>query len=330
MAKKKKQNRWLPLVILTGVLAVLLIGYSALSAANEKAAEEEARQEAIENAAIMLAAYDKADMATLTYSRNGGDPIRLAVSNGQWVYADDPQYPLNTDIAAEMAGAIASIGAMRRVDEGDKAAFGLTEPSYHIQVTYRDGTSHEYKIGNYNTFSAGYYFEADGEVYIITSGLTTYFAYDLEDLIVLDVIPTDKWADSQYLVSVKVQSGGKSNTITDPAGMETAISAISGMVFDTWDDYYCPAADQAERYQIDGENFVAVTYKTPVASMDANGNPVTNYLETTYQINFGLRGESVVYTSPKDSTIVYRVTAEEVDQVLALLDYVPTDTEAAA
>ena len=90
MARKKKQNRWLPLVILVGLLAVLLIGYSALSAANEKAAAEEAAKELAENAAILLAAYEPADLVELTYARNGGDPIRLAVSDGTWVYADDP------------------------------------------------------------------------------------------------------------------------------------------------------------------------------------------------------------------------------------------------
>jgi len=85
-----------------------------------------------------------------------------------------------------MANALSSMGAISRVnlDGADTEAFGLDDPEWTFSISYKDGTSHTYRLGNYNAFSDGYYFKEDGkdDVYLIVGALLDYFDYTLYDL----------------------------------------------------------------------------------------------------------------------------------------------------
>ena len=322
--QRKKKNKYLPMIVLAVILAVLIIGTSVLSAANEKkAAEEAASLAASQNTSIMLAQYDASTTKSVSYSREGGDFLTFSVKNGSWVYEGDPEFPVNQTIVGSMASALSSMAAERTVEDVDKDACGLTDPAYVIKVEYNDGASHVYTIGNYNSFTGGYYFTMDGDCYMISSGLIPYFDYELDDLLALDTIPVTDWQDIGYVTSVTVTKDGVPNEITDEAGMSGALEKLGAVSLTLCEDYSA-SADEKASYGIDGTHSVSVKYKKAVTSTDESGNQSTNYLETTYTFGIG-QTDGVYYGSPAKSDIVYRLTETAVNELFAYADYVPAE-----
>ncbi|MBQ4354399.1 MAG: DUF4340 domain-containing protein [Clostridia bacterium] len=326
--KTKRKNKALPLIILVVLLAALLIGYKALSAANDRKAAEEAASLASENADTMIAAYDYTTLTSLSYRAQGGDPITLTQSAGVFSYADDANFPLNQTIAAQMANAISQIAVETTVESGSEADYGLDNPAYLIEAAYADGTKHVYKIGNYNAFNGAYYFSMDGTMYMISSGLIPYFQYTEEDLLALDTIPASDWRDTSYIGEITVTNGDKSCTISDDAGKTEVIGAIGAFRLSDCADYYADA-DEKAAFGLDGSVSAAVKYKKAVTSTDESGNQSTSYLETTYTLLIGHAAQDGTgyYVSPQKSNIVYLVDEETVLALLAYAEYVPAPAE---
>ena len=302
------------MLVLIGVLVVLLIGYSALSSAND-------RREA-ENAAVLIAQYDYTTASKLSYQRSGEDKLTFLQSAGVWSYADDAKFPLNQTAVASMASAISTIGIETEITEGTAADYGLDAPEYVIEISYADGASHTYKIGDYNSFNDAYYFSMDGDLYMVASGLLPYFDYTLTELLALDTIPTADWAELGYVNEITVKNGEKSAVISDEAGKESVIGAIGKLSLRECADWY---ADESEKtaYGLGSGASAQVKYKKAVTTADAEGNESTSYLETTYVLNIGSLTENGYYVSPANSDIVYTVSEEAVNELLAYAEYVP-------
>lgn len=336
--KRKKKNKALPLFILVGVLLVLVIGYAALSSANAKKEAEEAAA-AAEDTTIMLAEMDATAITELRYRYGENDWITLNQSGGVWTWAEDAHYPLNQTTAAGLGSAIASIGAIRTVDEGEAADYGLDEPICEIHVSYGAGTTYKYAIGDRNSFNDAYYFrDDDGAFYMIASGLLTYFQTDLDDMLVLDTaLSTVSDGD---IVSVTVTDGEKSNTYTQTATEETDEDGNTTTVYDAdvtalydrfceldlraWADYYADSTDMAETYGIDSTRSLTLTYKKAVSVNSGTettfGTSQTTKVDATYTIYFGSTADGQVYYSPKGSTIVYTAAADVVEGILGDLE----------
>lgn len=325
---KKRKNKSLPLIILVGVLVVMIIAYSALSTANDKKEAEEAAKIAAENADIMIASYDASTVTKLSYQAAGSDKLTFLCSGGVWSYADDAKFPLNQTTVSSMASAISSIAAECEVNEGTAADYGLDAPAYTISVTYSDGTSHTYKIGDYNSFNSSYYFSADGDMYMITSGLTPYFSYELDDLLVLDTLPTSDWSDMNYVNEITVKTADGENTITDEEGKTALLDKISSISLTNCADYYAESAEKTA-FGLDESSVITVKYKKAVTTTDDSGNESTSYLETSYVMNIGaaVGHNEGYYFCPANSNIVYVVDEETVLEILAYVDYVPAETE---
>lgn len=316
--QRKKKNKFLPMLVLCGILAVLVIGTSVLSAANEKkAAEEAAELAASQNTSIMLAEYDAAKTVSISYSRGGEDFLTFRAVNGAWVYEGDPEFPVNQQTVGYMASALSSMAALRAVDEVDREAYGLDNPAFVIRVSYQDGVSHEYVIGNYNTFSGGYYFTMDGDCYMIASGLLPYFDYALNDLLALDTVPAAEWADIGYVTSVTVTKDGAANTITDEAGMTAVLEKLGALSLTVCADYHADDSEKAA-YGIDGTDSISVKYKKAVTSTNEAGAQNTSYLETTYTFDFGAG-----VGGPAKSSMVYQFDEAVIGELLAYAEYVP-------
>lgn len=334
--KRKKKNKVLPLFILVGVLLVLVIGYAALSSANAQKEAEEAAA-AAEDTTIMLAEMDATAITELRYRYGENDWITLAQSGGVWTWAEDAHYPLNQTTAAGLGSAIASIGAIRTVDEGEAADYGLDEPICEIHVRYGEGTTYKYAIGDRNSFNDAYYFrDDDGAFYMIASGLLTYFQTDLDDMLVLDTaLATLSDGD---IVSVTVTDGEKSSTYTQTAteetdedGNTTIYDADVTALYDrfceldlrAWADYYADSTEMAETYGIDGTRSLTLTYKKAVSVNSGTETTAstsqTTKVDATYTIYFGSTADGQVYYSPKGSTIVYTAAADVVDGILGEL-----------
>lgn len=337
--KRKKKNKALPLIVLVAVLAVLMIGYLALSAANDKREAEEAAAAAADTT-IMLAEQDYTTITELKYRSGDGDWITLNQSGGVWTLADDPKFPLDQNTAAGLGAAIASIGAIRTVEEGTAADYGLDEPECEIHVSYGAGTTYEYAIGDRNSFNDAYYFrDDDGSFYMIASGLLTYFQTELTDMIVLDTA-LDTLTDAD-IVRFTVADGDKTGEFrqtaeevtTDDGTTSTVYSEDVTALYDlfceldlfSWADYYADSAEMAQVYGIDQTRSLTLTYKKSVAvdanagTDSANGQTTgqTTKVDANYVLYFGKSGDGQTYYSPKGSNIVYTASDDVVNGILA-------------
>ncbi|MBO5257069.1 MAG: DUF4340 domain-containing protein [Clostridia bacterium] len=326
MNKRKKKNKYIPLIVLLAFIVVMAAAYTMLSSANDKKEAEQAAEAAAANAVEMIAEYDYTTTVGLTYQRAGSDPVKLQVVNGQWKLTDDENFPVNQTTVAAMANAIASIGIRNHVTEGDPADYGLAEPAYTIEVTYDGGVSHQYRIGDYNSFGGGaYYFMMDGAMYTIPTGLTSYFDYELADLLQLDTMPTD--IEQDYINSITVTADGAEKVIDDANGIASLFDIFNDITLTECADYYTDETERTETYGLDGSDKITISYKRAVTSTDAEGNQTTNRLDTSYTFLFGKEHDGAYYVSPEKSTIAYLVSAETVEKIAAYMDYEPAPAE---
>ncbi len=328
MNKRKKKNKYIPLIVLLIFIVVMAAAYTMLSSANDKKEAEQAAEEAAANAVEMIAEYDYTTLTELSYRRDGYDPVELHVVNGLWQMKFDEHFPVNQQIVASMASAISSIGIKNHVTEGSPADYGLEPAAYTIEVTYANGVSHQYRIGDYNSFGGGaYYFMMDGAMYTIPTGLTSYFDYTEIDLLQLETMPTD--IEQDYINSITVTVDGAEKVINDANGIAALFDIFNDITLTECADYYTDETERAETYGLDGSDRIVISYKRAVTSTDANGNPTTNRLDTSYTFLFGADAghDEAYYGSPEKSTMAYLVNAETAEKIAAYMDYEPAPAE---
>ncbi|MBR3998124.1 MAG: DUF4340 domain-containing protein, partial [Clostridia bacterium] len=280
MAKKRK-NKAIPLIVLVLILAGLMIGYSALSQANDRREAEELAAEEAANAVTMIAEYDYTTTSKLSYQPAGSEKLTFLAGAGAWTYADDAKFPLNQTIVTQMAAAISQIGVVTEVTEGTAADYGLDEPLYTIEIAYSDGTAHTYKIGDYNSFNGANYFSMDGDMYMVASALTSYFDYTLEDLLKTDTVPAADWAELGYVNEITVSDSTNTAVITEDEAKSAAIDVIGSVRLTNCADYYADDSEKAA-YGLTSGASVTVKYKKAVTTTDESGNENTTYLDTAW------------------------------------------------
>ena len=331
MNKRKKKNKYIPLIILLVFIVVMAVAYTMLSSANDKKEAEQAAADAAANAVEMIAEYDYTTLTELSYRRAGSDPVELHVVNGLWQLKSDEHFPVNQTTVASMASAISSIGIKNHITEGSPADYGLEDAAYTIEVAYGTGESHQYRIGDYNSFGGGvYYFMMDGVMYTIPSGLTSYFDYELADLLQLETMPAD--IEQDYINSVTVTVDGTEKVIDDANGIAALFDIFRDITLTECADYYTDETERAGTYGLDGSDKIVISYKRAVKSADAEGNETTNRLDTSYTFLFGADAghDEAYYGSPEKSTIAYLIDAETVEKIAAYMDYEPAPAEDAA
>ncbi len=318
MTKRKKKNKYVPLVILLVFVVVMAVAYSMLSASNDKKEAAEAAEEAAANAVTMIAEYDASTMTALTYHRDGEDAIALEVVNGEWKLSADEHFPVDQTVVSQMASAISSIGIKSSIEEGDPSEYGLSEAAYTIEVTYETGESHQYRIGAYNSFGGGsYYFMADGKMYTISSGLNMYFDYGLDDLLLLETMPTD--IDGEYINSITVTWDGEEKVFEDEESIDTLFGLFGDIRLTECADYYMEDTER-EVYGLDGTRSLTISYKRAVTTSDADGNETTSRLDTSYTFLIGADAghDEAYYGSPDKSSIAYLIPSSTIEALIAV------------
>lgn len=319
--KSKKKNPALRLIILCLCLAILAIAYAGLTAWNRKNAEAErlAAEEAAKSTSVAVADFDPASLTELTCERAGQDPLTFVVVNGAWQWKDDASFPLDQTAVSAMGSAVTSITALRTLDEveGGPAACGLDEPACTITANY-GGERHVYRCGDYNATYKAYYLDADGLLCLTTSNLASVFSKDLSDLLHRDSVPAADWTDRSLVTSVTVRDGGEERVLTDADEMDAVLTALSSVYLRNFADYNADEGEKAA-YGLDGSRSVTVSYRKSVSAAGADGNTVSNYLDTVYVFEIGdpdPDDETLTAVSPASSSVVYLISAEKADALL--------------
>ena len=183
-----------------------------------------------------------------------------------------------------------------------------------MTVSY-GGEKHVYACGDYNGTMKAYYLEADGEIFLTSVNLKTYFGKGLEDLLQRDSIPSADWASREMVTSVTVRDGGEERTITEAEEFEDIVSALSSVYLKQYADYHADADEKAAY----GSRSVTVNYRKSVSTTDENGNTVANYLDTAYVFEIGdpsAEDDTLTAVSPASSSVVYLISAEKAAAIL--------------
>lgn len=308
MAKKK--NRGARMFFALALLALLVVLYIVivpkLSSGEEAATEAETE---------MLADYKTDNLTALSYTYTGGDEtislsFRYKSSNYTWYLEGDDEFPVDQTTLSEMASAIVSIPMDRRLssDEITTSEAGLDSPAHIITANY-GSTEYTYKIGDYNSFTGTYYFSVSGDdsIYMIASGLQSYFEAGLLDLAQYATIPT---LTSSNVVSYDVMDTMSSATYSD----STHIGYLSSLyIYDAID--YKPDDEMLTYYMLGGEaTTVTVPYTETLTvqnddSSIASGAGVSVDHTITFKVGALCDGDdSKRYVMIDDSPLVYKMS----------------------
>ena len=329
----KKKKLIAPLILLF-VLIFLIGGYVILKQYNEKKAQEDEAPEETEKITVL----DKSSL-TMTSLKVGDGDLNFSYVNDSWVWAGDEKFPLDPSLMLELDTALSNVLADMEIKEpGEISEYGLDEPQKTITAEFSDGTSCTYEFGNVNNFNNLQYLTVSGDstVYMVDRTISEKFDTDVNSLIKTDTCPivTDS-IQAGDVTSILISAGKKTNDITDEKGIKDLFTPVYAMNLTDWEDYYADSAEMKEKYGIgEDSDTVTITYTKMESAADSDGKTSTVKVPYTYTVLLGNRfisdekdedGNPIAayYYTVKDSTIVYSVSADKVEETLKFLDYVP-------
>lgn len=120
----------------------------------------------------------------------------LNFSATEWDWSDDAEIPLDNMAFANLVTTLNEAVTSYKIEdvtEDQLAEFGLAEPALRIRFGFSDGTSKEYRFGNFNNFNSLYYFcesSATDTVYMVNSGVKESLDLDILDFVLIETPPT--------------------------------------------------------------------------------------------------------------------------------------------
>lgn len=334
-------KKLLPLIILVVVFAALIIGYAMLSKNSADTAESTTTAQ---TTYITLKNTSAADVTAISYTIDG-EKLSFILADGTWVNADYQKMPIDQTLLDEMASAVSSIGATRKIadDRTNSADYGLDKPSLTVEVKYSGGDTVTYIVGNKNAVSGGVYFamSTDDAVYSVEPKFSDSFDYTIEDLIVLDKMST---IDKSEIKSVSVSTAagtrlfdsesvadesGKSKTvwsITNEQGTKTELdstvsdkllSALVSLDLDKCADYDAATGELAA-YGLDKPTVVTINYARikSVSGAVTGTSQGSVSIDYSYKIDIGYDSEGKAYAKLQDSNMVFELDTKEISLLL--------------
>gem|GEM_PF-1409997 len=331
------KKRTVSLVVLVAVFALLFGVYEIII----HLPKEEENPETTEDSVIMLAEFDSADIVSISYIHEG-ETAEFEKGTDKWYLKSDVNFPLDTATVSKMATAIASIGAERFVSdltessdaEKELSSYGLDDPEFVITVKYADGKAYKYTVGDYNKFNGCNYFRVDNDakIYMIKNALCGYFDYTVNDLIVLDKMPS---FDEEKTVGFELTNGSvlAVTRAEEEEDVKTLYGIFSKIKLSDWKEYYADG-DKLAKYGLSPDD--KVTFTILVDDSDENGDAESKLDDlgktgesgketseneyTRFSVYFGNVSENEVYMTIEGSTIIYAVEKSLYDGVVTVFD----------
>lgn len=182
--KKPVPRRGGRLLLLLCLLAAVCLGGGGLYLILREPAIPPAQPAA--STARQLISREAAALAAVTVTLPEGETYTLTPENGQLIYQAETPFAVDETLAAEILTACTQLSALATLAEtpaeygGDLSVFGLDPPQCSVAVTYTDGSSLTYHIGDRLALETGYYFRLEGEdaLYRVHDDLLNTFKVD--------------------------------------------------------------------------------------------------------------------------------------------------------
>ena len=200
------------LLLLAAALAVLAAALLITRLLKERSAREAEEEAAAAEAAGVIT--EEAAYSSLSYD-NGSASLSFALDEeGNWIWADDPDFPLDDSTITAMVDLLTSLKPQQTITDGDTLeAYGLDDPFATLTATDPEGNTLTIALGNTTTDGTSYYMLMNGEespVYIIADTLYTYMSKAIYDMCALPELPL---LTEERILSVSI-SGAETLTLT--------------------------------------------------------------------------------------------------------------------
>ena len=290
------------MVILILILAVLASIYGGLKAWGKKAAEKEAGA-----AAEKITVMDLKNLSSFSYS-NGQETMSFVKEDGTWKLEDDKEIRLNQSTVESIGEAAADLAAVRELKEPDDLDdYGLTKPSYTIDLTTEDGDKETLYVGD----AAGedYYAMTEGtqKVFTISGSLVSALQFDLSGLAQLDVVPA---ISSGSLKKVKITENGETTTYKEEDELAELAGGFGALTLTECADYHV-TDEELSAYGLDEASRVTAE----AAYKDAQSGK-----KKTFTVYIGKMSEDGAsrYVMVKDSKMAYKVSQDVVSNMITV------------
>lgn len=323
------------LLILLAVVVLLAAALLIIRAIKTRSAQEAEEAAAAEEAASIIT--EEAAYSSLTYD-NGTTTLSFALDEeGNWTWADDPEFPLDDSTVTAIVNLLTSLKPQQTITDGDTLeAYGLDQPFATLTATSPEGETLTIDLGNTTTDGNSYYMLMNGQespVYIIADTLYTYMSkaiYDMCDLPDLPLLTEDRiqsvtiaGTESLTLIPDQEEDSDGNVTVTWTSGGEDVTEAAADLIGElealtvTKCVDYKPTDEAVSICGFDEPVKVTLVYLTD------SGTEQTLTLEIGAE---NLDGDGY-YVRLDDDTTIYQMDLDDVDALLAAAQSGLTDAE---
>jgi len=241
-----------------------------------------------------------------------------------WINADDAAFPVNQDVASELADKLATMEATRKLTDVEQPEdYGFGDDSFTVTAEWSDGESTIYILGDETPFADGYYVRIDGEdgvVYTMTASLSAMFAETAIDLAQPEEIGNVETALSlsignelnlvRHEESISINPDQHwYNADGEPMDDEAVESLIADIEALEWQDLVAVSADEEALagYGLDDASAIVIS--------------VVGDDEDAVDLLIGsLNEDGVYYARLPSSNMVYTMEAEGVETVIGSIE----------
>lgn len=323
------------LLILLAVVVLLAAALLIIRAIKTRSAQEAEEAAAAEEAASIIT--EEAAYSSLTYD-NGTTTLSFALDEeGNWTWADDPEFPLDDSTVTAIVNLLTSLKPQQTITDGDTLeAYGLDQPFATLTATSPEGETLTIDLGNTTTDGNSYYMLMNGQespVYIIADTLYTYMSkaiYDMCDLLDLPLLTEDRiqsvtiaGTESLTLIPDQEEDSDGNVTVTWTSGGEDVTEAAADLIGElealtvTKCVDYKPTDEAVSICGFDEPVKVTLVYLTD------SGTEQTLTLEIGAE---NLDGDGY-YVRLDDDTTIYQMDLDDVDALLAAAQSGLTDAQ---
>lgn len=308
------KKRLLRLAILVCALGVLIGGYFLIAALTKDDTET-----AVTPPLLSVAADD---LKTLAWTYNNATVSLTRADDGTWSCDGAAAFPLDQDQVTTMTGVLQNMTATLTIDDpADLSEYGFDQPQCVIDLTKKDGTALELKIGDYNAVASAYYFETPDGVYAVSSAVQTAFCKTLCDLAVKETVP-----DFQNVTAVAVSDGQQTHTLEYVDAGDAAAYSGAFRWFEDGDRAQALSPDRMDTYLTSltvtfskcvDWNANDTTLSTYGLGANAASVTVTYGNGQTFKLWLGSENDAGRFARIDGSGMVYLVASADADALLA-------------
>lgn len=165
-----RRKKLLTLIITAAAAVLMVAGYLVYSAVSGGVKEP-----------VNIELFSAKSIQEISYSYEG-EQLDFLKKDGEWAYAADEDFPLNTAYLRDMEQALTLVEATGEIESGDSVEYGLDHPVCLIKSAGTDGSVFECEMGDDNGTANVVYVRTGGRIYTLDISFSKVFRHTLTEM----------------------------------------------------------------------------------------------------------------------------------------------------